>query len=263
MNIKPYFKTKEYRLYKCDNLELLKELPDKYIDLIYCDILYGTGRKFKDYDDNLGTPQEAMKWYQPRLVEMRRTLKDTGSIYLQCDYRLVHYLKVKMDDIFEYKNFKNEIIWHYKSMSNTKKYFPRKHDTILFYTKTNNYTFNKDNNAVQIPYSEGTIKRSKTKAGFSNDKADYLKSKTYLTEDVWSDISFLKAGVTYNTQKPKKLLERIIQASSNKGDIIADFFCGSGTTGVVAKELNRRSILCDINLKAIEISNDRLNKKLK
>lgn len=260
MNIKPYFKTNNSRLYQCDNLELLKELPDNSIDLIYCDILYNTGKKFKDYDDRLGTPQEAMEWYKPRLVEMKRILKDTGSIYLQCDYRLVHYLKIEMDKIFGIDNFRNEIIWHYKSMSNTKRYYPRKHDSILFYTKTDTYTFNYDNDSVQVPYAEATLKRSKTKAGFNNDKADYLKSNTYLIEDVWDDISFLKNGVVYNTQKPKSLLERIIKTSSNENDIVADFFMGSGTTGEVALELGRKFIGCDIGDKACKITEERLSK---
>lgn len=143
-------------------------------------------------------------------------------------------------------------------MSNTKKFFPRKHDDILFYTKSNDYIFNYENDTVQIPYSEATLKRSKTKAGFNNDKANYLKSDKYLIEDVWSDISFLKNGVVYNTQKPKALLERIIQDSSNQGDLVADFFCGSGTTCIVAKELDRNYLGCDINQRAIDITYDRL-----
>ena len=251
---------KEYinKLFNIDNIKLMNELPDSSIDLIYCDILYNTGKKFDDYDDNLGTPIQAMKWYEPRLLEMKRILKNTGSIYLQCDYRLLHYLKVKMDDIFGINNFRNEIIWHYKSMSNTKRYYPRKHDSILFYTKTDTYTFNYENDSVQVPYSEATLKRSKTKAGFNNDKADYLKSNTYLKEDVWDDISFLKNGVVYNTQKPKALLERIIKTSSNEGDIVADFFCGSGTTCVVAKELSRNYIGCDIGEKAIQVATNRI-----
>ena len=82
------------KVYCMDNLELLKQMDSNSVDLIYCDILYNTGKKFKDYNDNLGTPQQAMEWYEPRLIEMKRVLKDTGSIYLQCDCRLVHYLKV-------------------------------------------------------------------------------------------------------------------------------------------------------------------------
>ena len=96
------------KVYCMDNLKLLRQLSSKCIDLIYCDVLYNTGKKFKDYNDNLGTPQEAIEWYRPRLIEMRRVLKDSGSIYLQCDYRLVHYLKIEMDNIFGLNNFRNE-----------------------------------------------------------------------------------------------------------------------------------------------------------
>lgn len=246
------------KLFNLDNLELLRQLPSRSINLIYCDILYNTGKNFDDYNDNLGSPLQAIEWYKPRLNEMYRVLSDIGSIYLQCDYRLIHYLKIEMDKIFGIENFKNEIIWHYKSMSNTKRYYPRKHDNILFYTKSNAYTFNYLNDSVQVPYSEATLKRSKTKAGFNNDKADYLKSNTYLIEDVWDDISFLKNGVVYNTQKPKGLLERIIKTSSNEGDLVADFFCGSGTTCVVAKELGRNYLGCDIGEKAICIAESRI-----
>ena len=107
------------KVYNMDNLELLKQLPSESVDLIYCDILYNTGKKFKDYDDRLGTPQEAIEWYRPRLKEMKRVLKNNGNILLQMDYRLVHYLKVEMDNIFGINNFINEIIWYYKSPSGT------------------------------------------------------------------------------------------------------------------------------------------------
>ena len=134
------------------------------VDLIYCDILYNTGRKFKDYNDNLGTPQQAMEWYKPRLIEMKRVLKKTGSIYLQMDYRLVHYMKVEMDNIFGIKNFRNEIIWSYNTQGYSKSKFPSKHDNILFYSKSNKYTYN-----IQYkPYSDRSIKEYRHK----NDKGE-------------------------------------------------------------------------------------------
>lgn len=251
--------------YCMDNLELLKQINNDLIDLIYCDILYNTGQKFRDYDDNLGTPQQAIEWYRPRLIEMKRALKDTGSIYLQCDYRLVHYLKIEMDNIFSIKNFRNEIIWCYRQGGRDKNTFARKHDTILFYSKSNTYTFNADN--VRMPYN-GT-------GGYvNNNNGNVVNGKRYkpnplgkIPEDWW-DIPALtptdkKERVNYNTQKPKALVKRIIEASSNEGDVIADFFCGSGTTGVVAKELKRQYILCDTNEKAIQISQERINKLMK
>ena len=138
-----------------DNLEYTESLPSESVDLIYGDILYGTGKKFKDYDDKLGTPQQAIEWYRPRLIEMYRVLKETGSIYLQCDYRLIHYLKVEMDKIFEYDNFRNEIVWlRSNSGKTTSKSFPNDTDSILFYSKSKDYILNK----VFKPLSENTKK---------------------------------------------------------------------------------------------------------
>ena len=228
-------------VYNMDNLELLKQLEDNSIDLIYCDILYNTGKKFKDYDDDLGTPQEAIEWYRPRLVEMKRVLKDTGSIYLQMDYRLVHYMKVEMDNIFGVNNFINEIIWKYGLGGSGKKSFSKKHDNILFYSKSKDYIFN-------IQYEDAT-----------SNKLKGCKKKMIDVWDIANINNMAKERIGYDTQKPKELLTRIIKASSNEGDIVADFFCGSGTSLVVAKELNRQYIGCDINPRAIEITNQRLD----
>lgn len=239
-------------VYCMDNLELLKQLEDESVDLIYCDILYNTGKKFKDYDDNLGTPQQAIEWYRPRLIEMKRILRSTGSLYLQCDYRLVHYLKIEMDVVFGINNFRNEIIWCYAGGGIPKKDFPRKHDNILRYTKTNVYIFNPQ----YRNYSQnGSGRRS------NGEKYDLENGKTP-HNDWWMDIAIentqSKENTGYNTQKPKPLLERIIKASTNEGDVVADFFMGSGTTMVVAKELNRKYIGCDINPRAVEITEQRL-----
>lgn len=249
------------KVYCMDNLELLKQLPDKSIDLIYCDILYNTGKKFKDFNDNLGTPQQAIEWYKPRLIEMWRVLKDSGSIYLQCDYRLVHYLKVEMDNMFGIKSFRNHIIWDYNRWagSSTNK-FQSMHDDILFYAKNNTlnkikepicnpklYQNRKDKNGDYIRNEDGSVK--------------YFPQYDRLVDDVWH-INILnpraKERVGYDTQKPKELLERIIKASSNEGDVVADFFCGSGTSLVVAKELGRNYLGCDIKPRAVEITNQRL-----
>jgi len=249
-------KNNKYWIRQQDNLEFMKELIDNSIDLIYNDCLYNTGKKFKDYDDRLGTPQEAMEWYKPRLIEMKRILKDTGSIYLQCDYRLVHYLKVLMDEVFGIKNFRNDIVWCYRSGGKSKKNFSNKHDNILWYSKDKDYKFN-----ISDLYIENKNKSSYKKV---------LNGKTYnydksLPIDWWDDCtpllsSLSKEYIGYNTQKPKALLNRIIKASSNEGDVVADFFMGSCTTGEVALELKRKFIGCDIGDKAFEISKDRLEK---
>ena len=250
------------KAYCMDNLELLKQLESESIDLIYCDILYNTGKKFKDFNDRLGTPQEAMEWYRPRLIEMKRVLNNKGSIYLQCDYRLVHYLKVEMDNIFGINSFRNDIIWDYNRWTglSTNK-LQSMHDNILFYGKNNTinklyepienpklYQNRKDKNGDVIRNEDGSVK--------------YFPQYERLIDDVWH-IDILnpraKERVGYCTQKPKSLLERIIKLSSNEGDIVADFFCGSGTSLVVAKELGRQYIGCDINPRAIDITNKRLD----
>lgn len=253
-------KTKINTCHCIDNLDLLKSMPDSFIDLIYCDILYNTGRKFKGFDDNLGTTQEALEWYRPRLTEMKRVLKDTGQLYLHMDFRLSHYLKVELDSIFGEDNFINEIIWSYKTGGVSKRYFQRKHDTILRYSKTENYTHR--------PLFERSYMAHRY--GFKNieKKFDENEQKWYRDvhmRDVW-DINVVpnkskSERIYYQTQKPKELLKRIIESSSNKGELVADFFCGSGTTGVVAKELGRNYILCDINQKAIDIAEERLEEE--
>lgn len=246
-----------------DNLELMKQINDGSIDLIYCDILYNTGRKFKDYDDDLGSTANAIEWYKPRIVEMHRVLKNTGQIYLHMDFRLVHYMKVLLDEVFGEKNFINEIIWSYRTGGVSKRYFQRKHDNILRYAKTNNY---KHNPLFEKSYMESsgfinanTDSPSAKKLGLQRD-GDGVYRNVHM-RDVW-DINIIynqdKQAVGYFSQKPKALLERIIKASSNEGDIVADFFCGSGTTGVVARELGRRYIMCDINPRAVNISKKRL-----
>lgn len=251
------------KVYQIDNLELLRQMDSEMVDLIYCDILYNTGRKFKDYNDNLGTPDQALGWYKPRLIEMHRVLRDTGQIYIQCDWHLVHYLKVFMDDLFGIENFRNEIIWSYDRWTNSSNDFTRCHDTILRYSKSGTFTFNK----LYEPFSEKSKHKGNRISKLNNNGTldqEYVSDKREKAmKDVWS-ISILnsqaKERVGYDTQKPKEILNRVIRSSSNVGDIVADFFCGSGTAIVVAKELGRNYIGCDISERAIKITNDRLIK---
>ena len=189
-----------------------------------------------------------LKMLYPRLVLMRELLSDNGSIYVHIDWHVGHYVKLLMDDVFDKSNFLNEIIWHYPSMSRTNSEFPRKHDTIFFYKKGTEHIFNSESEFVRERYAETTISRSQYAAGFNNDVAGYLKSDTKLCDTVWT-IGHVKSKneiVNYATQKPEKLLERIVAASSNKGDLVCDFFGGSGTTAAVAERLGRRWITTDI-----------------
>jgi len=222
----------------CDNLELMAEIKDNTIDLIYCDILYGTGRKFKDYQDLKPIRSEIETHYISRIKEMYRILKPTGSIYLQMDWRISHWVRCMMDDIFGYDNFKNTIVWCYGAGGgHGKKYFRRTHDDIHFYTKTEQYTFNKQLNQYGSSLQDWwNIKGLQDKSGFfQNDDERQM----------------------YQTQKPKALIERIIKASSNEGDLVADFYSGSFTTAEVCKDLKRNFIGCDINPNCFEKAKER------
>ena len=241
-----------------DNLNVLKTIEKETIDLIYCDILYGTGRNFKEYQDLKPVRNIIESHYLPRLIEMRRVLKKTGSIYLQMDSKINHWLRVLMDDIFGYDNFLNEIIWSYDLADNSKNNFPKKHDVILFYKKGLNHTFNAD--CIRVDYNSSTLKRyNGSKVGRGNKTT--LNKLGKIPNNVWKDIDIERMNNVYPTQKPKKLIERIIKASSNEGDLIADFYLGSGTTAVVSQELNRNFIGCDISHNAIEITKKRLKNK--
>lgn len=193
-------------------------------------------------------------WY------MREMLKDTGSFYFHCDPTIGHYIKAILDYIFGISNFRNELIWHYSSMSRTKKDFPRKHDKIFRYSKTEAWVFNHEE--IRVPYSKSTVDRaSYGGTGFDKEKSKpgYLNTKGKIPDTVLN-IPHIKGKehLGYPTQKPEKLIERIILASSNEGDLIADFFMGGGTTIAVAEKLNRNWIGTDINYRALEITQKRI-----
>lgn len=201
----------------------------------------------------------------PRLVELHRVLKPTGSLYLHCDPTASHYLKILIDNIFGAKNFRNEIAWCYRKWSVSQSQFVRNHDVILFYSKSEDNVFN----VQYIPLSEGTIKRWKGKkqqAVFDeggNRLATSLEKESEGSPmpDYWR-ISIInpnaKERMGYPTQKPEELLERIIYASSNEGDVVLDPFCGCGTTIAVAQKLNREWIGIDITHLAIGLIKRRM-----
>lgn len=250
----------------CDNLDLLSQIDDNTVDLIYCDILYGTGRKFKDYQD-LKPKRDIIKdHYIPRIKEMRRVLKDTGSIYLQMDTKINHWIRCVMDDIFGYDKFRNEIIWRYKSAGFSKKKYSAKHDVILYYTKSSHFIFNLED-IRESEISQSTMKRfgkEIVEKGYITTKRNgkEYKINPYSPPRDWIDINSLPQAHTerlgYDTQKPKELIERFIKASSNEGDLVADFYAGSFTTAEVCKDLNRNFIGCDISERACEIGRSRI-----
>ena len=193
----------------------------------------------------------------PRLLEMRRALKDTGSIYLHCDPTASHYLKLAMDAVFGPGNFINEIIWHYHTGGVGKRYYAKKHDIIFFYSKTNKYKYYPER--VKIPRTEKALRRAQNPQGARITVENVEK----MPEDVF-EIQALnpmeKERTGYPTQKPEALLEKIIKASSDEGDTVMDPFCGCGTAIAVAERLRRKWTGIDITYLAIDVIKKRLEK---
>ena len=201
-----------------------------------------------------------LRYMYERLVLMRELLAENGSIYVHLDWHVGHYVKVMMDEIFGAENFLNEIIWWYKAGAVGDKSFGRKHDIILRFAKDSSLTtFNPD--AIRIPYEESTIERLKYAGARERDIQKVLDRGGKVPTDVW-DIGIVQGNsdefLAFQTQKPEALLKRIILASSNPGDIVADFFCGSGTTLAVAEKLGRRWIGSDLSKFAIQVTRKRL-----
>lgn len=244
-------------VYHLDNLELLNKLDTECINLIYCDVLYGTGKKFKDYTDLQPDKNVIDNHYIPRIHEMKRVLAKNGTIYLQMDLRIVHWIRNLMDNVFGYENFRNQIVVKFNIGGRGKREFAKKHDYIIVYTKSDDFVFNDMD--IRIPY-KSVISKKQDRPNITEEK---LKVGTIPT-NVWDDIPSglkVKKQTDYYSEKHPKILERIIKASSNEGDLVADFYCGSGTTLDVAKSLNRCYLGCDINPNAVKISKQRLSKK--
>lgn len=244
------------RIYEGDNLQLLKTLSDKTYNLIYVDPPYNTGRKQirkRDtnsfgYDD---TFDDFIGFLRPRFEEAHRILADDGSLFFQLDYREIHYCKVMLDEIFGRDCFMNEIIWAYDWGARSKTRWSCKHDNILWYVKDpKKYTFHYDQ-IDRVPYitkSEGLVSKEKQELG-----------KT-LTDVWWNTIVCGNEKNGYATQKPLKILERIVKVHSNKGDQCLDFFAGSGSFGEACAKNNRSCDLIDQNNDAIMVMRERFEK---
>lgn len=257
-------------LYHGDNLhciiDLLKKGYRERLDLIYIDPPFFTmsnyinrvelelsGEKkvieYTAYKDSWDSFEEYLQILTTRLLLMKELLSFKGSIYLHVDYRAVHYLKIIMDHIFGVDNFVNEIIWAYKSGGTSNRYFSRKHDTILLYSKGKDYIFNpvkeKSYNRGFKPYRFKGVEEYEDELGWYT----LVNSKDVWSIDMVGRTSMERVG--YETQKPEKLLEKIILASTNEDSIVADFFCGSGTTLKVAERLNRTWIGSDIGSSSV------------
>jgi site-specific DNA-methyltransferase (adenine-specific) len=201
----------------------------------------------------------------PRLLEMKRVLKDTGSIYLHCDPTASHYLKLLMDAIFGVKNFRNEIIWHYRTGGVSKRWFGRKHDIIFFYSKSDKCKFN----PIEVKEYYKDIYGRDFKPAWQDRRGGKDENGYYhfvYKDDVWdipAVFNMSKEYIGYPTQKPEELLETIIKASSNEGDLVLDPFCGCGTTVAVAERLGRRWIGIDMAYPAIDVTSKRLKESAK
>jgi len=268
------------KLFLGDNLAIMAALLPDFegrINLIYADPPFLTNRNFTTrvgrgedsrkprewqladgYADQWDHPDAYIDFLFQRLMLMTRLLANGGTLYLHLDWHADAYARLILDELLGAENFLNEIIWAYHGPSPIRSAFNRKHDTILVYTKGPNYTFNAD--AVRIPYNDATIKTfaSSSKAGFG--KIPNLK-RGKVPEDWWyfpvvARLHNERTG--YPTQKPEVLLERIILASSNPGDLVADFFCGSGTTPLIAARHRRNFLAADATFRALHIARERL-----
>lgn len=254
-----------------ENLAFMRGLPDGCCDLIYADPpfnsrrLVGAGRRsparFEDRHD--GGLAGYLDFMRVRLEQMHRLLSERGTLYVHLDWRTVHRVRVLLDDLFGPANFLNEIIWSYRSGGRPGRWFFRKHDNILAYARrSGRHTFNVIREGwyrtLDLRTDEEGRPYKSTKAG-----RIYFHPGGPALADVW-DIPFLstvsKERTSYPTQKPEALLERIVRASSNPGDVVGDFFCGSGTTPAVARRLGRRCIGCDNNATAVAIAKGRMAK---
>lgn len=206
--------------------------------------------------------EDYLNWLYERLLAIKEVMSNTASIYVHLDWHIGHYVKVLLDEVFGEENFRNEIIWVYTGPSPTSTDFPKKHDTIFRFSKSETYVFNTDD--IRVPY-----KAEFTKVRGVHGKKDYAEEqqlerheKGKLPEDWWADMSNVSSYrdelVDYSTQKPEAILERIIKASSNAGMVVADFFGGSGVTAKVSHDLGRKFITADVGINAIQTMRDRL-----
>jgi len=269
-------------IYKGNCVEVLKKIETNTIDLVYLDPPFFTQKehslKNKDnskeykFDDKWSSIGDYIELIKNSITECKRILNKTGSIFLHCDKTASHYIRVAMDEVFGMDNFQSEIIWNYKRWSNSKKGLLNSHQVIYFYSKTSDFKFNQ----IYKDYSPTTNidqilqDRERDENGKSVYKKDEngniilaKEKKGVPLSDVW-DIPYLnpkaKERVGYPTQKPVSLLQQIINLCTNEGDLVLDPFCGSGTTCVAAKSLNRKYIGIDLSEDAVQLTNDRLEK---
>ena len=264
------------RLVHADNRVVLGALADGAVDLVYLDPPFGTGAvrrgRGASYRDVEPDPDRFVAWLTPCLAESRRVLAAHGSLFVHLDYRTVHYVKVALDRLFGAGRLVNEIVWCYSVGGKSRRSFGRKHDTILWYARGREHAFFPE--AVRVPRKPGSHMRAVRgpDGELVQEKTDRRTGKVYrypvtagkVPEDWWTDIETLNRGdrerTGWPTQKPERLLERIVGAAAAPGALVADWFAGSGTTAVVAQRLGRRFLAVDRESGAFELAAARLER---
>jgi DNA modification methylase len=257
------------RIHHADALAVAGALPDASLDAIYIDPPFGTGvvRQGRGlrYADRADDPEAFVTWMSPLLEHSRRTLAAHGSLFVHLDYRAVHYVKVALDRLFGRDRFVNEIIWCYAVGGKSRRGFGRKHDTILWYARTDDWAFFAD--AVRVPRRGGSHMRL---VDGVQEKTDRRTGRVYrypvhagkVPEDWWTDIETLnhsdRERTGWPSQKPARLVERVLCAVTRPGDRVADWFSGSGTTAAVAQRLDRRFVVVDREAEAVAVCTNRL-----
>jgi DNA modification methylase len=262
------------RLIHGDAFAVAASLPAASLDAIYIDPPFGTGAvqrgRGHSYVDRADDPTAFVAWLSPLLSDSRRVLSDTGSLFVHLDYRAVHYVKVELDRVFGRDQLVNEIVWCYSVGGKGRRGFGRKHDTILWYARGPSWAFYPD--AIRVPRRGGSHMRLvATAQGPVQEKTDRKSGRVYrypvaegkVPEDWWTDVETLNHSDAERTgwpsQKPERLISRILCAVTKPGDRVADWFAGSGTTAAVAQRLGRQFVVVDREAAAVEIIEKRLD----
>jgi DNA modification methylase len=257
------------RLVHGDAVAAASQVADGALAAIYIDPPFGTGSVQRGrghaYADRADDPDAFVAWLAPLLEHSRRALAERGSLFVHLDYRAVHYVKVALDRLFGRTRFVNEIAWCYSVGGKSRRGFGRKHDTILWYAKSDGWAFYPD--AVRVPRRGGSHMRL---VGGVQEKTDRRTGRVYrypvaagkVPEDWWTDIETLNHSdgerTGWPSQKPERLVERVLCAVTEPGDRVADWFAGSGTTAAVAQRLDRRFVTTDREAAAISVASRRL-----
>ncbi|MBA3540374.1 MAG: site-specific DNA-methyltransferase [Deltaproteobacteria bacterium] len=264
------------RLVLGDSRDELARMADATLDAIYIDPPFGTGIVQRGrqgtanrYADRADDPDAFVAWLGPYVEHCHRVLAPSGSLFVHLDYRAVHYVKVALDRLFGRNRFVNELVWCYAVGGKSRRGFGRKHDTILWYARGADWAFYPE--AIRVPRRGGSHMRAVIEDGVAiQEKTDRRTGRVYrypvaagkIPEDWWTDIETLnhsdRERTGWPSQKPERLIERVLRAVTRPGDRVADWFAGSGTTPVVAQRLGRRFVAVDRERGAIDVCIARL-----